>query len=70
MTNPHAHHSKKCLDLQWGKARGTVKTKGAYHSLYVADVELWFCNDCQTHFIIDWHARKVTDLRPEDVEAE
>ena len=63
MQNKHEDHHKRCLKLQWGKNTGQITVDGIIAQSWSADVDLWFCDDCQTHCMHDWPGNTYPDIK-------
>jgi hypothetical protein len=64
------HENRVCKNLKWGKSQGVITRLLDNRELvdYLADVQLWFCNDCKRYMYYDWHTREMTMLHKEYTE--
>lgn len=58
----HDEHQTRCLELKWGRSTGSITRGDTVIESYNADVDLWYCADCDVCFIHDWGGDRYIDL--------
>lgn len=57
------HKHKTCKQLKWGTSENIVRSKGKVISKSYANIDLWYCLDCNRELIYDWHIGKYVSLQ-------
>lgn len=58
----HTNCKKHCIQLRWGQSTSTIRAENTPLGGHIADVDLWYCEDHETHFYHDWHQPETRDI--------